>query len=382
MELIQKTIRYNQEGKKTFDQFYLDEDYNVPDAKQDVRRIIKGQGTVKIEDVKLVENYVRISGKLYFQILYVTDQGEPMPAVLDGKIPFEEMVYTEGEERTQYFVRNIRVEFGTTLVHSRKISIRAMIEMEVGCENLIEEETAVDLESSASIYKKQKPVNLLKLHTAKKDTYRIKEEITIPGTKESIGQVLLTDITGRKLEVRAAQDELLLRGELQIFCMYLSEEGKTDWLEQSVPYEGRIECSGATEGMYYDVQHALEDTLADVRMDEDGEMRIIGIEGTVSVRINLYEEEELNLLEDLYSLEQKVSYQTREAVYEELLLQNQSKCKIVENLSLPELKDDVLQICHSSGSVQIEHVETRAEKQGGNPDRRNPACVIFVSESG
>ena len=66
MELIQKTIRYNQEGKKTFDQFYLDEDYNVPDAKQDVRRIIKGQGTVKIEDVKLVENYVRISGKLYF----------------------------------------------------------------------------------------------------------------------------------------------------------------------------------------------------------------------------------------------------------------------------------------------------------------------------
>ena len=179
MELIQKTIRYNQEGKKTFDQFYLDEDYNVPDAKQDVRRIIKGQGTVKIEDVKLVENYVRISGKLYFQILYVTDQGEPMPAVLDGKIPFEEMVYTEGEERTQYFVRNIRVEFGTTLVHSRKISIRAMIEMEVGCENLIEEETAVDLESSASIYKKQKPVNLLKLHTAKKDTYRIKEEITI-----------------------------------------------------------------------------------------------------------------------------------------------------------------------------------------------------------
>ena len=164
-----------------------------------------------------------------------------------------------------------------------------MIEMEVGCETLIEEETAVDLESSASIYKKQKPVNLLKLHTAKKDTYRIKEEITIPGTKESIGQVLLTDITGRKLEVRAAQDELLLRGELQIFCMYLSEEGKTDWLEQSVPYEGRIECSGATEGMYYDVQHALEDTLADVRMDEDGEMRIIGIEGTVSVRINLYE---------------------------------------------------------------------------------------------
>ena len=37
-----------------------------------------------------------------------------------------------------------------------------MIEMEVGCENLIEEETAVDLESSASIYKKQKTGESLK----------------------------------------------------------------------------------------------------------------------------------------------------------------------------------------------------------------------------
>ena len=44
MELIQKTIRYNQEGKKTFDQFYLDEDYNVPDAKQDVRRNCQDRG--------------------------------------------------------------------------------------------------------------------------------------------------------------------------------------------------------------------------------------------------------------------------------------------------------------------------------------------------
>lgn len=142
--------------------------------------------------------------------------------------------------------------------------------------------------------------------------------------------------------------------------MYLSEEGKTDWLEQSIPYEGKIECSGAAEEMYYEVQHSLEDTLVDVRMDEDGEMRILGIEGTLSLRIHLYEEEKLNLLQDLYSLEKQVVYDTREAVYEELLLQNQSKCKVTETLSLPELKDDVLQICHSTGSIQIEHLESQA----------------------
>ncbi len=362
MELIQKAIRYNQEGKRTFDQFYLDEDYNVPDAKEDIRQIIQGKGEVKIEDIRLVENYVKISGKLYFQILYVTEQAEPQPAVLEGKLPFEEMVYTEGDEMEQYFVQNIRVEFGTTLVHSRKISIRAMIEMEIGREKLKEEETAVDLDCEIPVYKKWRSVNLLKLHTTKKDTYRIKEEVTLPGTKESIGQMLLTNVSSRKLEIRLGQNEMLLRGELLIFCMYLSEEGKTDWLEQSVPYEGRIECNGVEEDMYYYIHNSLEDTLVDVRMDEDGEMRILGIEGTMNLRMNLYEEEEIELLEDLYSLDKKVVFDTREAVYEELKLQNHSKCKVSESLSLPELKDDVLQICHSDGSVQIEHMEVQGKE--------------------
>lgn len=361
MELIKKQVHYTQEGKRTFDQFYLDEDYNVPDAKEDVQQIIQGNGTVKIEDIKLVENYIRISGKLYFQILYVTATGDPQPAVLDGKIPFEEMVYTDGGEMESYFIQNIRVEFTSNLVHSRKLSIRAMVEMEIGREKLEDEETTVDIDSPVPIFKKMKRVNLLELHTTKKDTYRIKEEITLPGTKESIGQLLLTDVSSRKLEIRLGQDEMQLKGELLVFCMYLSEDGKTDWLEQTVPYEGRIECGGVEEGMYYYVHSSLEDTLVDIRMDEDGEMRLLGIEGTLNLRMNIYMEEEMELLEDLYSLEQNCSFETREAVYEELLVQNYSKCKVTERLSLPELKDDVLQICHSEGSVQIEHMEQASE---------------------
>ena len=52
---------------------------------------------------------------------------------------------------------------------------------------------------------------------------------------------------------------------------------------------------------------------------------------------------------------------TREAVYEELLMQNQSRCRLAERLSLPELKDNVLQIIHSNGSIQTEQVQNTPE---------------------
>ena len=40
MELVKKRIRTNEIGKITSDQFVLDDDYNVPDAKADIGRVV------------------------------------------------------------------------------------------------------------------------------------------------------------------------------------------------------------------------------------------------------------------------------------------------------------------------------------------------------
>ena len=43
MEYLKKEIRTFQNGKTVNDQFYIDDDYNVPDAKKDVRDITGGR---------------------------------------------------------------------------------------------------------------------------------------------------------------------------------------------------------------------------------------------------------------------------------------------------------------------------------------------------
>lgn len=357
MELLKTPVRSNQIGKKIVNQFMIDEDYNVPDSKRDIGRIVLGEGRVCIDDIKPMENYLKVTGKLYFHILYVTDEGEKQLSFLEGRHPFEEMIYIEEGEGPNYFVKNARVEFETNLIHSRKVGLKAMIELEIVSEYLLEDGVPTDIETAETIFKKQTPLKLLQMHTTKKDTYRIKEELTIPGTKETIGNVLWTDIAARKLDTKLAADGLLLKGELLVFCFYESLDGKIDWVEQSVPYEGRIECSGADESMFHHAYADLSDVNVDVRMDEDGEMRLLGIEGTIEVRLAIYQEEEVELLEDLYSLEHQCILETKDVTYEELMMQNHSKCKVAEQLSLPELKEDILQICHSSGALQVEKME-------------------------
>ncbi len=357
MELCKKRIHCLQSGRRIVDQFYLDEDFNVPDAKEDVKKIIYSKAEIKVEELQPVENYLRVSGKMKFYILYSPVRMEPGLEMLEGSFPFEEMVYLEGGESGQYFVRNLHAEFMPNLIHSRKIGIRAMIELEIHSEQIRDEEVTYQLEEDTHLLCKYRSLPVLQLAMTKKDTYRIKEAFTLPGTKEGIGKLLFSDISSRKMDIRLGQDELLIRGELLVFGLYLSEDYKVDWVEQMVPFDGSVECRGVEPGMYHQVRAVLEDSLLDIRLDEDGEMRVLGIEGTLALGIHVFSEEKLEMLEDVYSTKEKCSVQTRNAVFEELLIQNQSKYRLTEQLSLPELKDDVLQICHSEGSLQLEQMK-------------------------
>ena len=67
----------------------------MPDTKADIREIIESDAVMEEIDLKLVENYIRITGRLAFQVLYVADNSDNTLSSLEGKIPFEEMYYVD-----------------------------------------------------------------------------------------------------------------------------------------------------------------------------------------------------------------------------------------------------------------------------------------------
>lgn len=362
MECDKREMEVYRQGKVLADQFYIDDDYNVPDAKNDVKSVILGEGNLLVEDMKIVENYIRVSGKLVFKVLYVAEGAEVSLGTLEGRIPFEEMIYMEEVQEGNLFVKLAQADLTVTMIHSRKLNIKTLAELQICSEGKETIAVTSDITGDAPLYKKYRKQQILRLFTVKKDTYRIKEEVSVGGTKESIGTLLWTEVVSRRLDTRLSGDELLLQGELLLFCFYESLDGKTDWVEQTIPYEGRMECYGAGDHMYHQIYPALTDVNIDTRMDEDGEMRVLGVEATLEARILVCEEETIDVLEDVYSLSQECRPRIREQTAERLLMQNHSKCKISERVSLPEIKDEILQICHSSARIQMEHTEV---EEGG-----------------
>ena len=153
MEYVTRQMQTYRTGNRITDQFYIDDDYNVPDAKSDVKKVILGEGTLAVEDMKVVENYIRVSGKMNFKVLYVTDEGETRLSCLEGRIPFEEMIYLEQEPVGNLFVQSSSADLTVTAIHSRKLSIKTLAELTVCSEGKQESELTTDIECGQSLYK-------------------------------------------------------------------------------------------------------------------------------------------------------------------------------------------------------------------------------------
>ena len=154
MECEKREMNVYRQGKVITDQFYIDDDYNVPDARNDVKNVILGEGNLLIEDMKTVENYIRVSGKLVFKVLYLAEGEEPRLNSLEGRFPFEEMVYMEEVQDGNLFLKLAQTDVTVTMIHSRKLNVKALCELQLCSERKETLSLTADMSADFPLYKK------------------------------------------------------------------------------------------------------------------------------------------------------------------------------------------------------------------------------------
>jgi hypothetical protein len=94
-----------------------------------------------------------------------------------------------------------------------------------------------------------------------------------------------------------------------------------------------------------------------VKPDYDGEERMLHLELVLDLEIQIFTEEENQIVSDLYAVNQKLTPVYQDTVFEKLLLRNASKCKISEKMNIDKNQEPILQICASEGNVVVEQTE-------------------------
>lgn len=370
MDLLKRNIHMDRIRTQAVNQITLEEDVNIPDSKPDVESISLEKAEVVIEEVKPGNDMVTLRGRLHYSLLYHTQEAGSRLVSLAGDIPIDERMNLQGVQPGDTVEVEGTVEDLTVgIINSRKLSIQSMIALQAEVEELYDVEVPIGIQGEDSMEYRRIPLSLAQLAIRKNDVFRIKEEITLPSNYPNIYQILWEDISLRDMEFKVQEERLSLQGEIHLFLLY-EGEGEDHPIrthDMILPFSGTLDCHGCKEGMLPDIHYQLGQQELAVRPDLDGEERCVGMELTLEIGIRMYEEEEIELLTDIYGVTKEIGTVSSPAVLRRLLSRVMGKSKVTDHIHAAE-GGQILQLLHSEGRVMLDQqtaVEHGILLQGG-----------------
>lgn len=359
MELIKRNIHMDRIWVQALTQFTLEDDVNIPENKPDVSGLNLEKGELVIEEIKPATDSVTVRGRLTYVALYHTMEEGSNLVVLEGKIPFEEKVNMQGASPTDTVEVDGEVEdIAFTMINSRKLNIQSLITMAARVEELYDEEAPIAIHGDEKAEYRHMSLNLAQIAICKNDIFRLKEEVTLPSNYPNIFQILWNNISLGDVEFKVMEEKITISGDIHLFILYEGEgeDHPCRCFETTLPFSGVLECHGCREGMLPDIRYQLGQQELAVRPDFDGEERNIGLDLVLDIGIHIYEEENLEIISDVYGVSKEIHTQTHKADLRRLLSKVTGKTKVTDHVHVNG--SAVLQLLHSEGAVALEQQTT------------------------
>ena len=211
VELKKKYIHMNCEKGRALSQITLDDDYNLPDYKPDIVKIMKDRGEIRFDEIKVSDGHLYIKGTLNFSVLYRSEQDEKKIDSLSGSVPFMENISIDGAAELDPVEMEAEIEDLTIgVINSRKLSVRALVMLKACIRETRDEAVATDVGSDGELEMQKENRDILQLLECKKDNFRFRKEIPLASSKPNIREILWRSVQVRGLESRLKNGEIEL----------------------------------------------------------------------------------------------------------------------------------------------------------------------------
>ena len=362
MELQKRSLHMETPRLHASKQVVLEDNVIIPDTNKDADKLLLDRGKITIEEVSSFEDAVTVKGKLHFKALYLTEgnrDGIPV-SQMEGSIPFEEKLQMEGLRAGEHVhVKAVLEELGISLINSRKLSVRAIMVFHAVREEVMEEDIPVALSGDEQVEYRRRSVEMATLAMKNQDIFPIKEEIEIPGSFPNIRSLVYWDAEPVNLDFRILDDKIAVQGELKVFCMYAGDGEKEELYhyETAVPFSGSVECPGCREGMIPVIEDEVENGELSIRPDYDGEERILFADLGIRIFYCIYEEENVEMIGDVYGVSNEVEESSKPITFRRLLARANGKCKVSGHFKAGQEGAGIYRVIHTTGDLILDEQE-------------------------
>ncbi|MCF0126565.1 MAG: DUF3794 domain-containing protein [Clostridia bacterium] len=280
-------------------------DMIVPDSKPDILNTICTSGVVCFYKKEIMQDKVRLDGNINTYIMYMADHENDKVRGLTTNLDFSETIQISGAKEgmvCKLFSKLKTIE--AKVINGRKIGIKAVIEIEIKIYSNEEVQIINELQNTNDIKMLKNTLNVNSLVGTGETRIYGKDTIKIDNI-DNLAEILKTNavITGR--DIKISYNKVLTKAEAEIKIMYLTEDNRINKTIAKIPIVGFIDIENVTENSICDVDYEIRNIVIKPNSVEE---HSIYVEIEVGVTCSVFEEKQINLIQDLYSPSQNIEF--------------------------------------------------------------------------
>ncbi len=273
-------------------------DMIVPDSKPDILSTICTSGVVCIYKKEALDEKIRIDGNINTYIMYLADDTQDKIRGINTSLDFSESIpVPNSKEGMETIVQTKLKSIECRVINGRKIGIKASLEVDIKIYEKEDVEIVNDIQNTEGIQMLKENLKVNSLVGMGENKIYAKDNISINNI-DNLAEILKTEISIVDKDIKISYNKILTKAEAKMKIMYLTEDNRVNLIEAKIPIVGFIDIPNVTEENICDVNYEIKNAVVKPNSVEE---HSIYIEIEVGVMAIVYEEKQINLIQDLYS---------------------------------------------------------------------------------
>ena len=311
-------------------------DMIVPDSKPDILNTICTSGIISIYKKEVGDNKVRIDGNLNIYVMYLSEDSNDKIRGLNPSLDFSENISIPNCSNDMNLELNSKIKsIECKVINGRKISLKVAVELEIKLysDEEIDIINSILNQEDVKVLNKETKVN--SLVAVKENKVFAKDTILIDNV-DNLAEILKANVNICNEDIKLSYNKVLAKAEAELKIMYLTEDNRVKTVTTKIPLVGFIDIPNITEDNICDINYQIQNIILKPNSIEE---HSIYVELEVMANCMVYEEKNINLIQDLYSTKKDIDFKEKQIN----AIINRSNIKetkmIKENVVLKDIKN-------------------------------------------
>lgn len=336
VETLRETLHVNKSVATKKEIIMIEGDMIVPDSKPDILKTISTSGITSIYKKEVLDGKIKVDGNINTYIMYMSEDDTDKVRGLTTNLDFSENIQiANAKEGMNCKLKTTLKNIEARVINGRKIGIKATIEMEFNVYSDEEIEFIRDIPETQGIKMLKENLTVNSLVGIGENKIYAKDTIAINNV-DNLAEILKSNISIGDKDIKVSYNKILTKAEAEIKILYLTEDNRIGNVETKVPVVGFIDIANVTEENICDVDYEIKNVVIKPNSAEE---HSIYIEIEVGVTAFVYEEKQMQLIQDLYSPIETLDFNQRKITTITGKSSNRGIKQIREKITLQDIEN-------------------------------------------